>query len=102
GRNRASFMWGSSTYNTRIERLWVEVGRHINQDCEIFQSTWNAKPISGEGHDQSPNDLRFIGQLEHGVYMDDCEGVHPDVINEFYGVHGPPGYRRRGQSGAGH
>ncbi|KAK7023060.1 hypothetical protein R3P38DRAFT_3317322 [Favolaschia claudopus] len=26
GPNRASFIWGSSTRNTRIERLWVEVG----------------------------------------------------------------------------
>jgi hypothetical protein len=27
GFDRASFMWGSSVFNTRIERLWVEVGR---------------------------------------------------------------------------
>ncbi|KAJ6470499.1 hypothetical protein C8R45DRAFT_937408 [Mycena sanguinolenta] len=26
GTKRASFMWGSSTRNTHIERLWVEVG----------------------------------------------------------------------------
>lgn len=26
GRNRASTMWGDSTRNTRIERLWPEVG----------------------------------------------------------------------------
>lgn len=91
GINRASFMWGSSMHNTRIERLWVEVGRYfgrpwrafffrlerlhhldrknpyhlwllhhlfldeINADCKSFQEQWNSHPISGEGHDESPN-----------------------------------------------
>ena len=91
GLNRASFMWGSSVFNTRIERLWVEVGwqfgrawqaffrrlerlhlldrsntHHlwllhflfldaINSDCAEFQSDWNSHPISGAGHNQSPN-----------------------------------------------
>jgi len=81
----------SSTHNTRIERMWVEVGSQfvrcwraffyqleclhclehdnvnhlwllhylllsmINDDCKAFQEEWNAHPISGEGHDQSPN-----------------------------------------------
>lgn len=81
----------SSTHNTHIECLWVEVGRQfgqrwraffyqlevlhcpdrsnrhhlwllhllfldmINNDCESVQQEWNVKPISGEGHDQSPN-----------------------------------------------
>jgi hypothetical protein len=80
-----------STRNTRIERLWVEVGKHfarrwrafftrlekhhdldsrnpahlwllqllflkdINSDCDEFIQDWNAHPISGEGHDKSPN-----------------------------------------------
>ncbi|KAH6891896.1 hypothetical protein BKA70DRAFT_1119370 [Coprinopsis sp. MPI-PUGE-AT-0042] len=97
-------MWGSSTFNTRIERMWLEVGkqfarawraffyrleeRHlldrsnrahlwllhylflkeINQDCKSFQATWNAHPISGGGHGLSPDDMRLLGQVEHGVY----------------------------------
>jgi hypothetical protein len=158
GLNRASFMWGSSTFNTRIERLWVDVGTqfarrwrafffqlehlhnldrkdpahlwllhhlfldNINIDCKEFQNNWNSKPISGEGHDQSPNvcnccslehkfssyvtfhftwqDMRFLGQTLHGIYVDDCEGVHPDVINRYYGVDGAP-WQSVYRSGAG-
>ena len=47
-------------------------------------------------------DLRFLGQTEFGVYQDDCEGVHPDIICDHYGVHGQPITRKRHQSGAGH
>lgn len=103
GLNRASFMWGSSTSNTRIERLWVEVGvqfarpwkafflrlerlHHldrenaahlwllhflfldtINDDCKLFQSHWNSHPISGKGHDQTPNVhfLKFLISADH-------------------------------------
>lgn len=95
GLRRASFMWGSSTHNTRIERLWVEVGTQfarrwwafflrledlhhldrrnphhlwlvhhlflflINKDCGNFKDQWNSHPISGEGHNQSPNVCDF-------------------------------------------
>lgn len=31
-------------------------------------------------------DKCFVGQTENGVYVDDCAGVHPDIIEEFYGV----------------
>ncbi|KAH6899439.1 hypothetical protein BKA70DRAFT_1115451 [Coprinopsis sp. MPI-PUGE-AT-0042] len=97
-------MWGSSTFNTRIERMWLEVGKQfarawrafffcleehhlldrtnkghlwllhhlflkeINNDCKSFQATWNAHPISGGGHGLSPDDMRLLGQVEHGVY----------------------------------
>lgn len=46
--------------------------------------------------------MRFMGMTEHGVYTDDCEGVHPDVINQYYGVHGRETRRAPGQTGAGH
>jgi len=96
GLNRASFMWGASVFNTRIERLWVEVGRQfarawraffrrlerlhlldrsntyhlwllhflfldpINSDCLEFQKDWNSHPISGEGHNQSPDVSTYL------------------------------------------
>ena len=36
GINRASFMWGSSVFNTRIERLWVEVGKQFARAWRAF------------------------------------------------------------------
>jgi hypothetical protein len=43
----------------------------------------------------------FIGQIRHGVYVDDCDGVHPSVIQRYYGTHGPERRRLPGQTGAG-
>ena len=36
GLNCASFMWGPSVFNTRIERLWVEVGRQFVHQWHAF------------------------------------------------------------------
>ncbi|KAG1827023.1 uncharacterized protein BJ212DRAFT_1257563, partial [Suillus subaureus] len=76
--------------------------RQIESDCNTFQAEWNVHPISGEGHDQSPNDMRLMGQLKHGLYADDCEGVHPDIIRQYYGTAGRPIHRAPHQTGAGH
>ena len=144
----------SSTHNTRIERLWVEVGRNfcrnwraffgrldsqfgldcsnpshiwllqtlflndINTDCDSFIREWNAHPISGhDTNDMSPQvcsqiihlcaqliltqDLRFLRQTQLGIYNDDCEGIHPDTIQEFYGTTQNRIERQTGQTGAG-
>ncbi|KAI9568349.1 hypothetical protein HD554DRAFT_2022330 [Boletus coccyginus] len=122
-----------STHNTRIERVWVEVGTQfarrwrafftrleglhmlnpcdpnhlwllhvlfldaINDDCQRFRDEWNHHPISGpDMNNKSPCDLRFLGQMCHGIYRDDCEGIHPDLIHEFYGVEGAPLQRSSG------
>ncbi|KAJ7180225.1 hypothetical protein C8R43DRAFT_870886 [Mycena crocata] len=139
GPGRASFMWGSSTRNTRIERLWVEVstqfarrwrafftrlGRlhqldrknpahlwllhqlflaEVNDHCLEFQEEWNLHPLRGRlTSDQSPADIRFLGQMTEGVYKHDpLDDIHPDAINRYYGVEGPRTRRARNQTGAG-
>ncbi|KAJ6511158.1 hypothetical protein C8R45DRAFT_814806 [Mycena sanguinolenta] len=128
-----------STRNTRIERLWVEVGTQfarrwrafftrlgrlhrldrknpthlwllhhlflseINADCEEFQDEWNLHPIRGRTTiDQSPADIRFLGQLTEGVYRHDpLDGIHPDTLNRYHGVEGHRIRRAGNQTGAG-
>jgi hypothetical protein len=45
--------------------------------------------------------MRFLGQTMHGIYVDDCQGLHPDVIERYYGVEGTQINQHPGQSGAG-
>ncbi|KIJ89920.1 hypothetical protein K443DRAFT_56982, partial [Laccaria amethystina LaAM-08-1] len=33
----------------------------------------------------SHQDLAFLGELQHGVYDDECEGLREEEINAFYG-----------------
>jgi len=44
----------------------------------------------------------LISQATLGIYGDNCEGVHPDTIQRYYGTHGQEQIRRDGQTGAGH
>ncbi|KAF8184627.1 hypothetical protein K438DRAFT_1598282 [Mycena galopus ATCC 62051] len=96
GLGRGSFLWGSSTNNTRIERLWVEVGSQFAH----FRAEWNCHPVSGAGHDQSPDVLPKLNEQD-GMYVDDYDNVHPSVLAAHYGVHGARRNRPPGQTGAG-
>ncbi|KAH7908744.1 hypothetical protein BJ138DRAFT_1012174, partial [Hygrophoropsis aurantiaca] len=117
----------SSTHNTRIERLWVEVGRQfarrwkgffihlerlhgldrknphhlwllhvlfldlINTDCDIFKDEWNHHPVSGPTtQNQSPSDMRFLAQVNEGIYVNDpFKDIHPDILTRYHGTGGP-------------
>ena len=60
GLDRASFMWGSSVFNTRIEHLWVEVGQQ-------FARAWRA----------------FFRRLEHLHLLDWSNTHHPWLLHFF-------------------
>lgn len=48
-------------------------------------------------------DLRFLRQTQLGVYdEDDCQGIHPDIIQQYYGTTGTHVHRYADQTGAGH
>lgn len=46
--------------------------------------------------------MRLLGQVEHGVYVDECDKLSAEEIQENYGVYGTPINRLPGQTGAGH
>jgi hypothetical protein len=46
-------------------------------------------------------DMVLLGQLSDGIYQEDCEGVHPGIIEQYYGVHGGEARRAPGETGAG-
>ncbi|KAG9040593.1 hypothetical protein FS837_000419 [Tulasnella sp. UAMH 9824] len=64
---------------------------------------WNNHPISGpQGRNKSPMDMRLIGQTTEGFYLrDELEGVHEDLIQQYYGVEGMPTAHSTGGTGAG-
>jgi hypothetical protein len=101
-----------------LHRLFL---KDINDDCKEFQDQWNAHPISGpQTKDRSPavrvalnfisvitfkflQDLRFLGQMDNGVYTHDpTMGIHPEILNRYYGVDGHVRARSDARTGAGH
>ena len=47
-------------------------------------------------------DLRFLKQLRHGIYKDDCKGLDPETISHYYGTFGAAIRRHKRQTRAGH
>ncbi|KAE9386033.1 hypothetical protein BT96DRAFT_960656 [Gymnopus androsaceus JB14] len=106
----------SSTHNTRIERLWVEVGSQFARRWRAFfthlehihclkrknpHHLWLIHHLF-LGAEESPHDKRFLGMIQHGIYTDDCEGLDITTIEESYGTAGPVVVHPPGHTGAGH
>jgi hypothetical protein len=70
GRSRASFMWGSSTHNTRIERLWVEVGSQFARAWRAF--FFRLEELHGLDR-KNPFHLWLLHFLFLDSINDDCE-----------------------------
>ncbi|KAF9642920.1 hypothetical protein BDM02DRAFT_3192471 [Thelephora ganbajun] len=66
GPNRASFMWGKSTHNTRIERLWLESGQH-------FARGWRAFFTHLEQHHSLERDNPHHIWLLHTLFLEDIQ-----------------------------
>ncbi|KAF7987119.1 hypothetical protein HWV62_321 [Athelia sp. TMB] len=85
--------------------LWLLINLFLdalNEDCKSFQEQWNSHPMRGSTtNDKSPLDQCLLGQARLGVYKDECGGVHPDIINKYYGIHGKTIKRAPGDTGAG-
>ncbi|KAF7288225.1 Integrase catalytic domain-containing protein [Mycena chlorophos] len=90
GARRASFMWGSSTRNTRIERLWVEVGTQFTRRWRAFFTRLERK--CNLDH-TSPQHLWLLHRLFLDAINSDCN----DFVAEW-NVHPLKGGDNKGRS----
>jgi len=87
GPNRASFMWGSyvlpihffsrcsdppysSTHNTKIERMWVEVGRHF---CRLWRGFFTRLERLYRLDRTNPHHLWLLNYLFLDMINADCD-----------------------------
>ncbi|KAG8910574.1 hypothetical protein FRC01_006253 [Tulasnella sp. 417] len=101
GLDRGAFLWGPSTQNTRIERLWVEVGTQFvrrwkvfflrleadygldrNNTSHLFRRNWNSHPVSGKVmQNRSPDDIFFLDEFKVGKCGDNGASEIPPGLD---------------------
>ncbi|KAN0081210.1 hypothetical protein V8E55_008834, partial [Tylopilus felleus] len=69
GTHRASFIWGSSTHNTRIERLWVELGTQFVRHWRAFFTRLECQHMLNP---QNPHHLWILHVLFLPAINQDC------------------------------
>ncbi|KIJ33433.1 hypothetical protein M422DRAFT_264537 [Sphaerobolus stellatus SS14] len=70
GPGRGSFMWGSSTHNTRIKRLWVEVATQFARRWRAF--FFHLERLHGLNR-HNPHHIWLIGERFLAEINDDCD-----------------------------
>ncbi|TRM70605.1 hypothetical protein BD626DRAFT_391090 [Schizophyllum amplum] len=69
-----------------LHQLFLE---EMQDDMDAFVHNWNHHPVSRSGHNMSPLDRRLLSEREQGVYLDEFQDVHPDVLAEYLNVDPP-------------
>ncbi|QRV90678.1 integrase core domain protein [Ceratobasidium sp. AG-Ba] len=90
GKNRGSYLWGSSTNNQKIERLWLDVGKQ-------FARYWKAFFLRLELlHGLDRFNTHHIWLLHHLFLAD----INTDITSfaDEWNVHGISGSKTQGQS----
>ncbi|KAF8592312.1 hypothetical protein K439DRAFT_1324997, partial [Ramaria rubella] len=70
-------------------------------NCDAFKEDWNRHPLSGHNNN-SPLDICFLSQTEHGFTVDNFPDVHLDILDQYHSVDGNPVHRAPHQTGAGY
>lgn len=86
GLNHANFIWGPSVFNTRIEHLWVEVGRQFGRQWRAF-FMWLERCHLLDRHNSSHRSISFFwNQLTKTVRSFVMSGIHIRYLEQenFY------------------